>query len=164
MLSGGLLYRLVLLVTVAGSSVAVGQTEESFHHLTISGGAGLTTTTGTQAGGLDHGGNVQMNGGYFLNRHFGITAFMWSNLGITPAALDGVNEPDGKANVYAVTADPTVRWPLGHGVTAYALGRAGYLRQNVTLSPFATPAGSACPCGQLAPEIDELICLWQLNC
>jgi opacity protein-like surface antigen len=135
MLSRRRLYTWISVITLGVPSMALGQPEESFHHLTISLGAGLTTIAGTIAGTLDHGGNVQMNGGYFLNRHFGITGnFMWSNLGITRAALDSVNEPDGKANVYAVTADPTVRWPLGHGFTAYALGGAGYLRQNVTFT------------------------------
>ena len=115
-------------------SLALGQTE-SFHHSTFSGGGGLTTITGTLRGTLDHGGNVQVNGGYFFNQYFGVTAnFMWSDLGITRAALDAVNEPDGKANVYAVTADPTIRLPLGHGFTVYALGGAGYLRQNVTFT------------------------------
>lgn len=135
MLSRSCLYILIPVVILGLPALTLGQSDETFHHLTISGGGGLTTITGTQAGSLDHGGNVQVNGGYFLNRHLGITAnFMWSDLGITRAALDSANEPDGKTNVYAVTADPTVRWPLGHGFTAYALGGAGFLRQNVTFT------------------------------
>jgi hypothetical protein len=81
---------------------------------------------------LDHGGNIQVNGGYFFNPHIGITGnFMFSDLGITRSALDTLNVPDGFARVYAVTADPTIRLPLGRGFTAYALAGGGYLRRTV---------------------------------
>jgi len=39
----------------------------------LSAGAGLTTITGTDTGKLDHGGNFQLNSGYFFNRYFGVT-------------------------------------------------------------------------------------------
>ena len=111
--------------------VVFGQSEEPFHHLTLSAGAGLTTVTGTNTGKLDHGGNLQLNGGYFFNRYFGITGnFMFSYLGITRAELDNLNMSDGGARVYAVTADPTLRFPLGRGFSAYVLV-GGDLRQTV---------------------------------
>jgi len=97
--------------------VVFGQSEEPFHHVTLSAGAGLTTVTGTNTGKLDHGGNLQLNGGYFFNLYVGITGnFMFSDLGITRAELDNLNMSDGGAQVYAVTADPTL---------------GGYLRQTV---------------------------------
>jgi hypothetical protein len=114
------------------STVAFAQSEETFRHFTLSAGAGLTTITGTDAGKLDHGGNLQLNGGYFFNRNFGITGnFMFSDLGITRAELNNLSQPDGAARVYGVTADPTVRLPLGRGFTAYALAGGGYLRRTV---------------------------------
>ena len=119
-------------------SVVLAQSEEPFHNLTLSAGAGLTTVTGTNTGKLDHGGNLQLNGGYFFNRYFGITRnFMFSYLGITRAELDNLNMSDGGAQVYAVTADPTLRLPLGRGFSAYVLVSGGYLRQTVE---FTQPA------------------------
>ena len=106
--------------------------EEEFHHLTMSAGAGLTTITGPDAGKLDHGANIQLNGGYFFNRYFGITGnFMFSDLGITRPELNNLNQPDGGARTYGVTADPTLRLPLGRGFSAYVLAGGGYLRRTV---------------------------------
>jgi hypothetical protein len=130
--SNRLLRRLMAVIAIGVPSVALGQSEEPFHHVTFSGGAGLTTITGTIAGKLDHGGNIQVNSGYFFNSHVGITGnFMFSDLGITRSALDNLNVPDGFARVYAVTADPTVRLPLGRGFSVYGLAGGGYLRRTV---------------------------------
>ena len=119
-------------IAIGVPGLAWGESEEPFHHFTLSGGAGLTTITGTIAGKLDHGANIQLNGGYFFNRYIGITGnFMFSDLGITRSALDNLNVPDGFARVYAVSADPTVRLPLGRGFNAYALAGGGYLRRTV---------------------------------
>ncbi len=113
-------------------SAVLGQSDESFHHLTLSAGAGLTTITGADAGKLDHGGNLQLNGGYFFNRYLGITGnFMFSGLGITRNELNSLNVPDGSARVYSVTFDPTLRVPLGRGFSAYVLVGGGYLRRTV---------------------------------
>jgi len=113
-------------------SAVLGQTEESFHHLTLSAGAGLTTITGADAGKLDHGGNLQLNGGYFFNRYLGITGnFMFSGLGIARNELNRLNVPDGSARVYGVTVDPTLRVPLGRGFSAYLLAGGGYMRRTV---------------------------------
>jgi hypothetical protein len=45
--------------------------------------------------------------------------------------LDVLNEPDGSARVYAVTADPTLRIPLRHGLSVYAMAGGGYIRRTV---------------------------------
>lgn len=122
-------FLVVILISLPG--LAQSRNEE-FHHLTLSAGGGLTTIAGPDAGKLDLGGNLQLNGGYFFNRYFGITGnFMFSHLGITRAELNNLNQPDGSARVYAVTADPTLRVPLGHGFSAYALVGGGYLRRTV---------------------------------
>ena len=132
MVSHRLLCGFWVVTTLWLPNFALGQNEEPFHHLTLSGGAGFTAITGKDAGKLDHGGNVQLSGGYFFNRYFGITGnFMFSNLGITRAELDSLNQPNGSARVYAVTADPTVRIPVGRGFTAYAFAGGGYLRRTV---------------------------------
>jgi hypothetical protein len=108
--STGFLYGLFAAGVLSLPGVVVAQGEEAFHHFTLSAGAGLTTITGTDAGKLDHGGNLQLNGGYFFNRYFGITGnFVFSDLGITRAELNNLNQPDGAARVYGVTADPTNR-------------------------------------------------------
>lgn len=130
--SNRLLRSLIGLIAIGVPGLVRGQGEEPFHHFTLSAGGGLTTITGAIAGKLDHGGNIQLNGGYFFNRYVGITGnFMFSGLGITRSALDNLNVPNGSARVYGVTADPTVRLPLGHGFSAYALVGGGYLRRTV---------------------------------
>lgn len=113
-------------------SLAVGQTDESLNGLTLSVGAGFTTATGASAGDLQHGGNFQLNSGYFFNQHFGITGdFMFSDIGISRAALNALNEPNGSARVYALTADATVRLPVGRGFVIYALAGGGYVRRTL---------------------------------
>lgn len=122
---------LVGIIAVGLPSAVLGQSEEALHHVTLSAGAGFTTSAGPMIGTLDHGPNIQLNGGYFFDRHFGITAnFMFSDMGITRETLNDLNEPNGKAKVYAVTADPTVRIPLGRGFVAYALAGGGYVRRS----------------------------------
>jgi hypothetical protein len=113
-------------------SAVFAQDDEEFHHLTLSAGAGLTMITGADAGKLDHGGNLQLNGGYFFNRYLGVTGnFMFSDLGITRTALNNLNVPDGSGRVYSFTVDPTLRLPLGRGFSAYVLAGGGYLRRTV---------------------------------
>ena len=52
-------------------SLGFGHIEDYFHHLTLKGGAGLTTIPAI-ADKLNHGSNVQLNDAYFFNRCFGI--------------------------------------------------------------------------------------------
>ena len=132
-MSSSLLLRSSMAIIALGMpNLLVGQREEPFHRATLSIGAGFTTITGDSAGELNRAGNFQVNGGYFINRYFGITGnFLFSEGGITRAALDALNEPDGSAKVYALTADPTVRLPLGRGFVAYALAGGGYLTRTL---------------------------------
>src|ERR1700676_1701641 len=117
-----------LALIFAGSVFA--QSEE--HSATVGIAGGLTTVVGHDAGRLDHGGNIQVSGGYFFTHNLGITAaFQFSNLGITGSELARLNEPDGSARAYTLTFDPTVRFSLGHGMTGYLLGGGGYLRRTV---------------------------------
>jgi hypothetical protein len=82
-------FRSLLGIILLGvPSFVLGQSEEEFHHVTVSAGAGFTRSTGPMAGTLDHGPNIQLNGGYFFDRHFGITTnFMFSDMGIARAAF-----------------------------------------------------------------------------
>jgi opacity protein-like surface antigen len=121
---------LALFLGFAGIMCA--QNDEDGHHFTFNVGGGLTTITGRDAGKLDHGGNVQVGGGYFFNRYFGVTGnFQFNQLGITRSELNLLNQPDGNARVYSVTADPTLRLPLGGGANVYVLAGGGYLRRTV---------------------------------
>lgn len=129
--------------------------EEEEHHFSASVGGGFTGITGSDAGKLDHGGNVQAGAGYFLNRYFGITGnFMFNALGITRAELDRLNQPDGNARVYSLTADPTIRLRLNDLANVYVLVGGGYFRrttqftqptlaQTVTFDPWFGLFGSA---------------------
>ncbi len=106
--------------------------QEEYHRFSASVGGGFTGITGSDAGKLDHGGNVQAGAGYFFNRYFGITGnFMFNGLGITRSELNRLNQPDGNARVYSVTADPTVRFPLGSRANVYFLVGGGYFRRTV---------------------------------
>jgi Outer membrane protein beta-barrel domain len=106
--------------------------QEEYHRFSASVGGGFTGITGSDAGKLDHGGNVQAGAGYFFNRYLGITGnFMFNGLGITRSELNRLNQPDGNARVYSVTADPTVRFPLGSRANVYFLVGGGYFRRTV---------------------------------
>jgi opacity protein-like surface antigen len=95
-------------------------------------GGGLTAITGSDSGRLDKGGNLQAGAGHFFNRYFGIEGnFMWNQLGITGSELNRLGQPDGQARVYTVTVDPTLRFPLGRGFSAYVFVGGGYLRRTV---------------------------------
>jgi opacity protein-like surface antigen len=119
-------------IVIGVPSLLLGQSDESFNHLTLSVGAGFTTRAGAVARDIDNGGNFDVNSGYFFDRHFGVTGnFMFSESGITRSALDALNEPDGSASIYALTADPTVRLPLGRGFVAYALAGGGYVGRDL---------------------------------
>ena len=132
---GGLLTIMVMGVP----SFVLGQSQEDFHYIILSAGAGFTASTGPMAGTLDQGPNIQLNGGYFCDRHFGITInFMFSDMGITRATLNDLNEPIGKATVHAITADPTVWIPLGRGFSAYTLAGGGYSNLNTTVVPITS--------------------------
>ena len=121
---------LCLALSLGLAGPAFSQSEE--RPVTINAGAGLTTITGFDAGRLDHGGNVQVGGGHFFNQYFGITGnFTFNQLGITRSELNTLNQPDGSARVYSVTADPTLRIPLHGGWSAYVLAGGGYLRRTV---------------------------------
>lgn len=121
----------IVLMAIGTPGLLLGQGEE-FNHVTLSVGAGFTTSTGTVASDIDHGGNFQLNGGYFFSRYFGVTGnFMFSDVGITRSALDALSEPDGSARIYALTADPTVRLPLRRGFVAYALAGGGYVGRDL---------------------------------
>ena len=65
MISRSFLFEVFAVGTLLLPAVGFGQDKETFHHLTLSAAAGLTTITGTDAGKLDHGANVELNGGYF---------------------------------------------------------------------------------------------------
>ncbi len=59
-MSSNRLFRgLMGVIVVCAPGVASGQSEEPFHHLTLSGGVGLTTITGLITGNLDHGGTFR---------------------------------------------------------------------------------------------------------
>lgn len=120
----------LLVFGLAASALA--QSDSESHPFTFNVGGGFTAITGYNAGRLDHGGNFQAGAGFNFNRHFGVTGnFMFNSLGITGRELNTLNEPDGHARVYSFTVDPTVRFPLGHGVSAYLLAGGGYLRRTV---------------------------------
>jgi len=111
---------------------ALAQTDSELHPFTFNVGGGFTAITGYDAGKLDHGGNFQAGAGFTFNRHFSVTGnFMFNSLGITGSELATLNEPDGNARVYTFTVDPTLRFPLGHGVSAYLLAGGGYLLRTV---------------------------------
>lgn len=113
-------------------NLLLGQSEESLRHVTLSLGAGFTTRTGSIVSDIDNGGNFEVNGGYFFNRHLGITGnFLFSEAGVTRSALSALNQPDGMARIYAVTGDPTVRLPLGRGFVMYALAGGGYVVRDL---------------------------------
>jgi hypothetical protein len=84
------------------------QAQAEDHFLTFGVGGGFTTQTGRTANYLDRGGNLQLTGGINLGPVFGLGAtFMYNGMGLTGSALTEVNVPDGHANIYTLTVEPT---------------------------------------------------------
>lgn len=122
---------LLLLSAFALGHLAYSQ-DIPFHHFTASVGGGYTSTTGDSSGRLDRGANVQVSAGFNASRFFGINGtFMFDQLGITRAALNSADQPDGNGRVYTLTVDPTFRFPLFKGVNGYLLAGGGWLRRTV---------------------------------
>lgn len=128
----------VLAVVLAGTNVWA-QNDETYQRFTVGAGGGFTPVTGAQAGQWDPGHHIEAGGGYFFNANLGVTGnFLFSSMGLSSAELSRLNQINGSANVIGLTADPTFRFHIGRGLSAYVLAGGGYLRRSVELTHNST--------------------------
>ncbi|MBZ5636571.1 MAG: porin family protein [Acidobacteriia bacterium] len=124
----------VLAVALAGKNLWA-QNNETHQRFTASAGGGFTSVTGEQSGKRDRGYHVEAGGGYFFSANLGVTGnFLFSSLGLSSAELSRSNQINGSASVIGVTVDPTFRFRIGRGLSAYVLAGGGYVRRSVELT------------------------------
>jgi hypothetical protein len=125
--------KILLITSITGFlALAVQLAFAQEDHFTFNVGGGFTGVGGAAAGKLDHGGNLLIGAGYNFNRFLSLNGnFMFHQLGITGAALNVAQEPDGNARVYTFAMEPKLRLPVFFGVHAYAMAGGGWLRRTV---------------------------------
>lgn len=105
---------------------------QSEHPVSFNVGGGYTPILGKAENRLQNGWN--MTGGVAYNFHspFSIGAqFLWNGLGVSRTLLNVAGAPNGDANVWAITAEPRVRLPIGTTINPYIVGGVGYYRRTV---------------------------------
>jgi hypothetical protein len=127
-------YALLVLATLAIPSSSA-QELESYRRFTASAGGAFAFPAGKQSGEWDRGYGLQSGGGYFFNEHLGLTGnFLFTSFGVSGAELNRLNQSGGSASVIGVTADPTYRFHIRWGLSAYVFAGGGYLRRSVELT------------------------------
>jgi len=109
--------------------------------LAVKVGGGFTSPVGSTSPRLDTGWNFSLGAGAHINRWFdALGDFTYNRFGITRAALNALNEPDGNVQVWSITAQPAVHLTPSSRVDPYITGGAGiYIRKvEFTAPTFAT--------------------------
>jgi len=79
----------------------------------------LPPTTGDISDRLTKGWNIDLGGGYEINRRFEIEGnFAFNRLGVADQVLRTLDVPDGRARVMSLTAGPKVHFPIASKITA----------------------------------------------
>jgi opacity protein-like surface antigen len=118
------------------TTVATAQ-ESAYHKWNFNMAGGYTVPTSSTGNQLEGSGNVSVGGGYNFSPSLGIVGeFDYSALGVSSATLNSLDVSDGNAHIWSLTANPIVRFPLGHRIGAYAIGGGGlYQRKLEFTSP-----------------------------
>jgi opacity protein-like surface antigen len=129
---------LTLLVLLCVVLTAAAQDE---HKLTIEGGGGVSPLLGQISNRLDTGWHVTFGAGYNFTHHFTVTGdLMYNGFGVSRAVLNEARVPDGNAHLWAITANPKIRFAPGHKADPYVVGGIGYYRRVVEFtSPTLVP-------------------------
>jgi hypothetical protein len=95
-------------------------------------GGGVTAPTGDISSHLTKGWNIDLGGGYEFNKTLELDAnFVFNGLGVSKAALQALQMPDGNARVMSLTVGPKVHFPIASSLSGYVAGGAGWYRRTV---------------------------------
>jgi hypothetical protein len=130
-------------VGLAVLPAAAQETQNSFFTAAV--GAGFTTPVYHTGTALDTGWNINAQGGMNLfDAHLSLVGeFMFTSMGINSATLNALNFPGGTTSIWAITADPVIRFHPHGKVDFYLIGGPGIYHRNVefTRPTIATYTG-----------------------
>ena len=112
------------------------------HRFTFHAGGGFTPMVGDISSRLNNGWNFDAGAGVNFTRMFSLTGdFMYNGLGVSQRVLNEAAVPGGNAHVWAITANPKLRFWSGHRVKPFIVGGVGYYRRTIQFTqPTTTPA------------------------
>ena len=120
-------------------ATSVAAQEAPFHAWNFNMAGGYTVPAGSTGDRLEGSGNVTVGGGYNFNPTLGIVGeFAYNALGVSGTTLSSLNVPDGNAHIWSLTANPTVRFHLGHKLGAYAIGGGGLYQRKLEFTSATT--------------------------
>jgi hypothetical protein len=136
---------LVMVGLLGMSSVSLAAQEYDNTRWTANVGGGFTVpeyNTGTRH---DNGWNFNAGAGAnFLSSHVGLMGeFMYNSLGVNSATLQTLQFPNGSTSIWAVSAEPVVRFNPHGQVDFYLVGGPGVYHRNVEFTQPTIAAFSA---------------------
>jgi opacity protein-like surface antigen len=128
------------------SSLAASQENQGLSgHFNISAGAGFTVPTSHSSANLNTGWNLDFRSGVNVNRHFlADLDFAFVRWNLSNAALARAGQPGGYADVWSLTAAPTVRLTPSSRIDAYLVGGPGVYHRGLSFTQPATFSTIAC--------------------
>jgi len=136
------LVRAVTAAAMLVSLAAIAPAQEAEHKWTANLGVGFTPLVGALDQRLDNGWNITFGGGYRFTEHFSLGGqVMYNGLGVSRGVLNELAVPDGKARVWAITAEPRLDFALRSKVRPYIVGGVGYYRRVVEFTQPTVTAG-----------------------
>jgi opacity protein-like surface antigen len=128
------------------SSVAASQENQGLNrHFNISAGAGVTVPTSHSSANLNTGWNLDFRSGVNVNPHFlADVDFAFVRWNLSNAALARAGQSGGYADVWSLTAAPTVRLAPSSRVDLYLVGGPGLYHRGLSFTQPATFSTLAC--------------------
>jgi hypothetical protein len=116
------------------------------YHTNISVGGGFTVPTAEGGSNLNTGWNLDFRGGLNVSRNFlADLDFTYNQWGLTRSALASFGQPNGHADVWALTFDPVFKLAPPHSsVKPYIIAGAGLYHRGLQVSHPANVASLFC--------------------
>jgi hypothetical protein len=113
-----------------------GQENLEQYHANISVGGGFTVPTSDASANLNTGYNLDFRGGLNITRNFlADLDFTYNQWGLTRSALANFGQPNGHADVWALTFDPVFKLAPPHSpVKPYVIAGAGLYHRGLQVS------------------------------
>src|SRR5262245_52551768 len=104
---------------------------QDYNRFLINVGGGMGYPQGNLNSFVNSSGSFVAGGGYSFTRYFGVqTEYFWQDLPINDRFKQLLKTPNVRAQQYAWTFDPIVRFPLGGKFRAYVIGGIGWYHRS----------------------------------
>jgi len=122
----------VALACAAVAVVPLSAQEREEHRFTANVGAGFTMPTYGTGSRLDTGWNAVGGVGVNIVPHVGLRAeFMYTEMGVNSSTLSSLQFPGGDTQIWAVTANPVIKFKAHGPFDFYLLGGPGVYHRHV---------------------------------